>query len=133
MDLPKNIFEKTSHYTTLAVDPTSGSTLKLVNDIIDGVPRATFEVSCNDDIISRNTQISTAISDFNDAASSRTFEFDRLTNVELEGINREDYPEFCDAYVGSAEFDGIPLTDRQLDLLNENSDLVYRLVEKYLN
>lgn len=47
-------------------------------------------------------------------------------SIEIEGIDTSDYPDFCDAYISYAEFEnGIPLDDDQLDVLNEDSDLVY--------
>ena len=47
-------------------------------------------------------------------------------SIEIEGIDTSDYPDFCDAYISYAEFEnGIQLDDDQLDVLNEDSDLVY--------
>lgn len=47
-------------------------------------------------------------------------------SFEMEDVDRRDYPDFCDAFIGYAEFnDGTPLTDEQLDQLNEHSDIVY--------
>ena len=38
------------------------------------------------------------------------------STVELDGIDRRDYPDFCDAYISYAEFsDGTPLDDDQLE------------------
>jgi hypothetical protein len=33
-------------------------------------------------------------------------------------VDMKDYPDFCDAYVESASFKGIELTDQQLEELN---------------
>jgi len=46
-----------------------------------------------------------------------------LENIVVAGIDPKDYPDFCDAYIESAERDGIPLTDQELDELD--SDFVY--------
>jgi len=47
-------------------------------------------------------------------------------SFEMEGVDRRDYPEFCDAHVLNAEFiDGSSLTDDQLGQLNAESDIVY--------
>jgi hypothetical protein len=54
-----------------------------------------------------------------------------ITNVEFEGIDYSDYPDFCDAYIVSAELDGVPMTEAQLEALNE-SDLRYELLMDYI-
>ena len=42
--------------------------------------------------------------------------FNEVTNIELGGVDMNDYPDFCDAYVESAEkLDGTPLTDVELE------------------
>ena len=46
--------------------------------------------------------------------------FEQVTNIELDGVAIGDYPDFCDAYIMYAEHsNGVPLTDEQLDILNE--------------
>jgi hypothetical protein len=59
-------------------------------------------------------------------------ELDKITNIELGGINTNDYPDFCDAFIESAEYDGVELTDEELDELNCNSEFVYDCVLKHL-
>ena len=55
-------------------------------------------------------------------------ELDKITNIELGGIDTNDYPDFCDAFIESAEIDGVELTDAELDELNCNSEFVYQCV-----
>lgn len=55
-----------------------------------------------------------------------------IDNIELDGIDTNDYPDFCDAFIVSADYDGKPMTDEQIDLLNEDSDFIYECVQKYL-
>jgi len=46
--------------------------------------------------------------------------FNEVTNIELGGVDMNDYPDFCDAYVEYAEkLDGTPLTDVELEELSE--------------
>ena len=46
--------------------------------------------------------------------------FNEVTNIELGGVDINDYPDFCDAYVESAEkLDGTPLTDVELEAFEE--------------
>lgn len=59
-------------------------------------------------------------------------ELDRISNIELGGIDTNDYPDFCDAFIESAEIDGVELTDAELDELNCNSEFVYDCVLKHL-
>ena len=53
----------------------------------------------------------------------------KLTNIEVDGIYPDDYPKFCDAFIASADYNGKPLTDKELDKLNEDSDFVHSCVE----
>ena len=51
-------------------------------------------------------------------------------SVEIDGIDREDYPDFVDAYIVAAEYeDGTPLTDEELQQFQEeNYDLVSQMI-----
>ena len=59
-------------------------------------------------------------------------DYKKIDNVEIEGIDWTDYPKFCDAYICSADYDGEPMTDDQLDELNEDAEFVHQQVEKHL-
>ncbi len=52
----------------------------------------------------------------------------KLDAVEVDGIDMNDYPDFCDAYIDYAEIDGVELTDEQYEEVNEDSQLVYEYV-----
>ncbi len=52
-------------------------------------------------------------------------DYRKITNVTLEGIDFKDYPDFTDAFISSAEYNGIELTEKELDKINESSDFVY--------
>lgn len=58
--------------------------------------------------------------------------WEQLEDVEFGGVDPMDAPKYCDAYVESAALDGVPLTDKELDLLNEQSDTVHNMLYKYL-
>lgn len=49
----------------------------------------------------------------------------RVTNIEFDGIDPKDRPDYSDAFIQSAEIDGRPLTDEELDELNEDRDFVH--------
>jgi len=48
-----------------------------------------------------------------------------ITNIKFDGIDFNDYPDFVDAYIVSADLDGVPMTSEQIDKLNENPIFVY--------
>ena len=58
--------------------------------------------------------------------------YKKIDNIEIDGIDTKDYPDFCDAYISSADYDGVPMTDEQLDELNEDGDYVYGHIMDYL-
>lgn len=60
------------------------------------------------------------------------FNYKLIDNVEVDGIDTRDYPDFSDAFIAYAEYKGKPMTDAQLDRLNDNSDFVYGCVQERL-
>jgi len=59
-------------------------------------------------------------------------DYTKIENVEVDGIDTKDYPDFCDAFIASADYDGQPMTDDQLDKLNDDGDFVYECVQNQL-
>ena len=59
-------------------------------------------------------------------------EFKRISNVEFEGVDTSDAPDFCDAFVVSAYYDDEPMTQDQIEELNDDSAMVYDLLIDYL-
>ena len=64
--------------------------------------------------------------------NKKTMDYKKIDNIEIDGIDTKDYPDFCDAYIVSADYDGVPMTDEQLDELNEDGDYVYGHIMDYL-
>jgi hypothetical protein len=58
--------------------------------------------------------------------------YDLLSDVEVGGIDYSDYPDFSDAYISYALYDGIELTDDELDELSNDYDYVYDEVLKQI-
>ena len=56
----------------------------------------------------------------------------KLSNIVFEGVDYNDYPDFCDAYISHAEVDGVPLSEIELDKLNDDSEQVRELLNDYL-
>ena len=52
-------------------------------------------------------------------------DYKKIDNVMLYGIDTSDYPDFCDAFIESAYYDGKEMTQEQLDEINEDSCFVY--------
>jgi len=59
-------------------------------------------------------------------------DYSKISSVEVDGIDTKDYPDFCDAYIIDAEYDGRPMTDEELLYINEDSGFVYQSVLNYL-
>lgn len=49
-------------------------------------------------------------------------DYKKITNVEIEDVFRFDYPDFCDAFITAADYDGKPMSEEMIDYLNENDD-----------
>lgn len=60
-------------------------------------------------------------------------DYSLITNVQVSGIDMNDYPDFCDAYIESADYNGKPMTEEELEVLNEDSDYVYEKVNDYIH
>ena len=48
------------------------------------------------------------------------FDLSKITDVEVEDAHGNQYPEFEDAYISAAYYNGIEMTEEQLDRLNED-------------
>jgi hypothetical protein len=59
-------------------------------------------------------------------------DYSKITNVVVEGIDYSDAPDFCDAYITDAMYDGEPMTDEQIELINQDSQFVYDSVINWI-
>ncbi len=48
----------------------------------------------------------------------------KIRNVVVDNVDFADYPDFCDAYIVSADYNGEPMTDEQIEEINQNSEFV---------
>jgi hypothetical protein len=63
----------------------------------------------------------------------RDMDFAEIEQVEIDGIDWEDYPDFVDAYIVSATYMGVPLTDAQIDELNSDFyEFIYEKLQEKL-
>ena len=58
--------------------------------------------------------------------------YELIDNIEVDGIDTNDYPDFCDAFIVSADYDGVAMTDEQLEALNEDYSFVHDCVYTHL-
>lgn len=60
----------------------------------------------------------------------------QIDDIELDGIDTRDYPDFCDAYINNMWLvDGDKVreaTDTELDEINNNTDFIHEQVWKDL-
>lgn len=47
-------------------------------------------------------------------------DYSKITNVVVEGIDTKDAPDFCDAYISSADYDGDEMSDEMLEELSDD-------------
>ena len=62
----------------------------------------------------------------------KEFEYKLFTDVVFGDAHHWDYPDYCDAFIDNAEYDGKELSEEELDKVNEDRDLVYELLNDYL-
>lgn len=60
-------------------------------------------------------------------------DFSKIDNIDFDGIDHSDYPDYCDAYILSCDIDGVEATEEQLNEINEDRDFVYEKLFDYLN
>jgi hypothetical protein len=46
-------------------------------------------------------------------------------DLEFDGIDHNDYPDFCDAYITTAKIDDRELDQDEVDIINNDRDFVY--------
>lgn len=58
----------------------------------------------------------------------------KIINIEVDGIDHRDAPDYVDAYIAYAEWEdtGEPLSDAELDALNDDGDFVYTRIMAFL-
>jgi len=49
-----------------------------------------------------------------------TIDVSQIDNIQFDGVDTKDYPDFVDAYITCADYQGREMTDEELDHLNEN-------------
>ena len=55
-------------------------------------------------------------------------DYDKISNVQVEGIDTNDYPDFCDAYIESADYGDREMTEEELEVLNQDGCFINEAV-----
>lgn len=56
-------------------------------------------------------------------------DYSQIEDIEIDGIDYRDAPDFVDAFITSATYKGRDMTERELERLNNDSDFVYEAVQ----
>ena len=60
-------------------------------------------------------------------------DFKKVEVIEVDGINHYDYPDYVDAYISEANYNGKPMSDEMLDEINDNHpDFVHQQVWAFM-
>ena len=51
---------------------------------------------------------------------SEGIDYSLISNVSFGGVDPDDYPDFCDAYIEYAEYNGVEMTEAELEIINED-------------
>ena len=63
----------------------------------------------------------------------KNFNLDLVDNVDIEGVDMAHYPDFCDAFISAADYDGKPMTEGQIIQMEEDyTDWRYEQIENSL-
>ena len=59
-------------------------------------------------------------------------DYSKISNVEVDGIDTKDCPDFCDAFISSADYNGEEMSEVMLEELNNDGCYVHEQVENHL-
>lgn len=57
-------------------------------------------------------------------------DYQKIDNIELDGIDPKDAPDYSDAFICSADYDDRKMTDEDLDAINDDAGFVHEQVLK---
>lgn len=57
----------------------------------------------------------------------------KIDNIEFEDIDHNDAPDYCNAYIVSADYNGVEMNENEINKLNENSEFIHEQLIEYLN
>ena len=66
-------------------------------------------------------------------AKIKAMDYKKISNIRVENIDASDHPDYVDAFILSADYEGQPMTDEQLDKINEDGDFILKAVYKFIS
>lgn len=60
-------------------------------------------------------------------------DYSKISNICFEGIDHKDYPDYCDTYIVSADYDGKEMTEDQLEEINEDPSFIHEKLWDHLH
>ena len=60
-------------------------------------------------------------------------DYTKITDIEFDGIDHSDAPDYCDAYIVKANYNGREMTEEELEFINEDSGFIHEKLMDYLN
>lgn len=58
-------------------------------------------------------------------------DYSKITDAHVTNIDMTDFPDFCDAFIESANYEGREMTEDELEKLNEDGSYIYdRVMER---
>ena len=57
----------------------------------------------------------------------------KIDNIEFDVIEPKDHPDYTNAYIVSADYNGVEMDEDNINKLNENSDFVHEQLIEHLN
>lgn len=61
-------------------------------------------------------------------ATSAELQLAKISDIVIEGIDPRDAPDYCDAFIADADYDGRPATEEELEIMNNDSGFVYESI-----
>lgn len=55
-------------------------------------------------------------------------DYSKIEDVQVTKIDTRDYPDFCDAFIETATYQGRDMSEDELKVLNEDSEFIYNAV-----
>ena len=91
------------------------------------------EIYINGDDMFRNAIWAVTPEQFQLLHTIPNFDINLVENVEIEGVDMADYPDFCDAFISGADYDGVEMTEAQVIQMEEDyPDWRYEQIENSL-
>ena len=59
-------------------------------------------------------------------------DYTKIDNIVIGDLDTTDYPDFSDAYIESADYDGKPMSEEMLEEVNKNKDYIHESVFNYI-